>query len=749
MTRFPGEIPQLLAVIALLTGQPRIAAASDISPSGDPIRIPRADSPIRVDGILDDADWTAAPMIELGYEIMPGENIEAPVRTECRLIYDEHNLYVSFRAYDPRPQEIRVRLTDRDPQPADDQVGIAIDPFNDQRRAFQFITNPLGVQTDIFRNDFGSDGNEDVTWEAIWSSAGRITEDGYTVEIGIPFTAIRFPGTDGEQTWGFMTYRNYPRSVRHQLSTTPFDRGRNCFVCQFAEMIGFEGIRPGRNLEFDPTLTGSRRDGSRGPGSPLDRGPAMGDLGLSGRWAITPNLSLNGAINPDFSQVEADVQQLDVNNRFALFYPERRPFFQEGADFFQTPLNATYTRTVADPAWGIKLTGKERENAVGVFITRDEQTNFTIPSNQRTDFGTLGEEVTGAVLRYRRDVGATSAIGVLTTIREGKSYHNRVYGLDGWFRVTRNESIQWQALGSSTRYPSTVSATKKQPDSPFQGFGGTLNYRHESRRWAWGARYADLDEDFRADAGFIPRVDVREVEAQIERRFIGGEGSWVTEGGLEVGYYHAENHDGVRTDQALTIEPSISGPWQSYFRPVYASLEERFAGRVYRMDQGLLRAGARPSRSFNFWGVIARGDIVDYANARPATNWWGGPGFSYDFGRHVQYMIDHTFEDVSVGGRRLYFVNLLFTRLVYQMTARTYFRTVLQYEDIDMSPSVYTFPVPDGARSLESQLLFSYKVNPQSVLYLGYSDRRSGETPERLRLNDRTFFAKIGYAWQT
>ena len=283
----------------------------------------------------------------------------------------------------------------------DDHVVFLIDTFNDERRAYQFRVNPLGVQADAINGA----GGEDWSFDLIWASAGRITDEGYVVEVAIPFKQIRFPSGGRELTWSMELGRSWPRNARHRMADHPTDRDRGCGFCQFNKYVGFAGVEPGRNLELDPTVTGPAPTCARpSPTARFDSGDAEAEPGLTARWGITPNVSLGAAVNPDFSQVEADAAQLDVNERFALFFPEKRPFFLEGSEFFATPLQAVFTRTVADPRWGLKATGKSGQNGGGLFVTPDRVNNFLIPSNQGTDFGFAPGDVTAGVLRYRRDV---------------------------------------------------------------------------------------------------------------------------------------------------------------------------------------------------------------------------------------------------------------------------------------------------------------------------------------------------------
>ncbi len=413
------------------------------------------DAKIDVDGRLDEAPWQRPPTFELEYETRPAENGPAPVRTEVWIGYDPNNLYVAFRAHDPEPEKIRARLSDRDNAYQDDFVGVVLDTFNDQRRAFEFFVNPLGVQMDMTQNEMT--GGEDDSWDAIWDSAGRITDTGYIVEMRIPFSSLRFPKAEDGMTWGIDAVRFYPRGQRHRLALHPLERGNNCYLCQGYKLVGFEGVKPARSIELDPTLTASM-SGAREDfpdGEMVDGNPDV-EPGITAHWGITPNLILTGALNPDFSQVEADAAQLDVNTQFALFYPEKRPFFLEGADIFATRFNAIYSRNIADPDWGIKLTGKVGKDAIGVIIAQDSMTNLLIPSSQSSALDTLEEDNLSTIVRYRRDLFGATTGGFFYTGREGDDYSNRLFGGDILFRWKDTEAARIEILGSQTRYPEEI-----------------------------------------------------------------------------------------------------------------------------------------------------------------------------------------------------------------------------------------------------------------------------------------------------
>ncbi|MCJ8272838.1 MAG: carbohydrate binding family 9 domain-containing protein, partial [Psychrosphaera sp.] len=282
---------------------------------------------ITVDGVMDEPQWQNATQIELKYENDPGEGLAAPVKTMAYLYEDGESLHIAFKASDPDPAKIRAYLRDRDSLWNDDHVGLVIDTFADERTGFEFHVNPMGAQADMRMTD--SNGwRADASWDAIWDSAATINDDGYIVEMTIPFNALRFPDHDGELTWNIALTRTYPRDVQHELSSYKSDRNIDCNICQFDQIKGFKTVKAGNNFQMTPTLTSSRSDTKDvNSDAGWQSGDFNQDLGLDVRWGITQDMVLNATINPDFSQIEADAAQLNINSTFSLFYREKRPFF--------------------------------------------------------------------------------------------------------------------------------------------------------------------------------------------------------------------------------------------------------------------------------------------------------------------------------------------------------------------------------------------------------------------------------------
>jgi len=712
----------------------------------NPFVVPRAVSEIKVDAELDEAAWRDALVFELPYEVWPGENLPAQVKTECYVTYDENFVYAAFKAYDENTGAIRAYLTDHDRIGSHDFVGIMIDTFNDERRAYLFFVNPLGVQYDATLDDLG-DG-EDSSWDAIWDSAGRITEYGYVVEIAVPFNQIRFQRTGGEQVWGFNGVRMYSRDRRRENSTQKSDRNINGEVRQFTKIAGFEGATPGRNVQITPTVTAVRTDArTQIPGGDFEELDSDAEVGLTASWGMTSNLTLSGTANPDFSQVEADALQLDINQPFALFYREKRPFFTEGRDYFQTPIDAVYTRTMRDPIWGLKLAGKEGSNAVGAYVVQDNITNLVFPGAQGSSTTSLQMDSLATVVRYRRDISGRHTAGLLLTDREGDDYFNRVFGFDGTFRLTDVDTLEMQFLGSSTSYPDNVAAAFGQPHDEFGDRAMYLEYRRNTRTYRWFAEYQERGEGFRADLGYLPQVGIRRGEVGGGYSWTGSNEDWYSR--IEVGanWDKTAETNGDPFEEEWEGYVYVQGPYQSEIF-TGAGFRDRWYNGV-KFDQNFFSSGVglRPTGDLSLGIDYSYDDTIDYAHARAATRISIYPEISYRFGRHLNISLDYTIQRLEVEGQRLYFVNASDLSVVYQFNVRTFFRAIFQFTDVRRNLDLYAFPVEPTTKDLFTQLLFSYKINPQTVLFLGYSDNYLGTRDFSITQIDHTFFIKIGYAW--
>jgi hypothetical protein len=708
-----------------------------------PHRVPGISSKVKVDGILDEKVWQEALVLGLNYEVDPGVNIEPPVKTEFLLVYGSNHLYAAFRSYDPNPSEIQARFTDRDHIWDDDYVGIILDTFNDSRRTYEFYCNPFGIQADQIQGMTGSNRE----WDAIWNSSGRITENGYIVEMSIPFSSLRFQRKKGEQVWGIDAVRSYPRNLSHSIGLFSRDRSNNCYMCQAEKIIGFRNAKPGKNLEFDPTLSAVfTQERESFPEGKFIKKTGKGDPGLTARWSFTPNLTLNAAANPDFSQVEADTAQLDINVQFALFYPEKRPFFLEGASIFNSRLYAVHTRTLADPNWGIKLTGKEGANALGFFSVQDNVTNLLFPESQSSERTSLDKNNLSTVLRYRRDIGKSSSLGVMITDREGEDYFNRVVGIDGDLKLTKKDKLIFQFLGSQTHYTDQVAIDYDQPRGKFTGSAADIAYFHSTKNVLIIVEDYQIEPKFRADLGFIPQVGIKFFQARGEHFWLRNPGHWYTKLTLGGGYISEKDYNGNLLTRTWRTWFNYFGPLQSRFVLVLYTERKSFMKVEFDRQYLFFISSIRPTGPLYLELQGRIGDQIDYANVRAGKQVWLNGFVQYKLGRRLSFGLDHAFERLKVTGGRLYTANISNIQLVYQFSKRFFLKTILQYVNYDYNPALYTSSVDPKYSHLFSQILFSYKINPQTVLFLGYSDDHYGYQNIPLTQSNRTIFFKIGYA---
>ncbi|HXH27846.1 MAG TPA: DUF5916 domain-containing protein [Candidatus Polarisedimenticolia bacterium] len=752
----------LRRLAGVLVGLALLAPEARAAGPGTEYHVTRTGSAILIDGKLDEPAWSKALRLPLAYETYPGDNLPATLRTECLLTFDDADLYVAFRAFEPDPGSIRAFLSDRDGLPDDqDQVVVVLDTFDDRRRAYAFAVNPVGARWDAVASEAGGNGlNYDRSWDAIWNARAAIDREGYTIEMAIPFASLRFPRRGAGRAWGLHAFRYEPRSVLRQLSLMPIDRDRACFLCQEATLTGLSDLRTGLNLELDPTLTLSRSDERPlFPDGPMETGSTVGQGGLTARWTASPDLTLSAALDPDFSQVEADVAQLKINTRFALYYPERRPLFLEGADYFQTRLGTVYTRTVADPTWGARMVGKIGKNALGVMVARDRITNLVFPANQGSQSASLDADSTSAVVRYRRDVGRSSTLGLLLAGREAEGYSNGLVGLDGLIRLSESDTIVAQGLLTRTVYPADVASAHAQPDVAFRGSAMTVSYEHESKYWNWNLYGTDLGRNLRVDTGFLPRVDTRSAGAGLERVVWGDPQGGLIRMSLGASAYRTENHDGLLTDGADSLSFEWEGPLQSNLEIGLDRITQWFDGTTYTMTDTDVTFAATPLGGLSLSLSSEQGDEIDYDNCRPGRILRLDPGLTAQAGRHLRVALNDTYERLDVDGGRLYRAQLAQARLAWQFNVRAMARAIVQYSDIRRDPGLYAtsrcssfdpaafVPPPVSERTIFTQLLFSYRVSPQTALYIGYTEDRLGDVDQPLTRSARTFFFKVGYAW--
>ncbi len=709
--------------------------------------IPRITDSPTIDGRIDGNEWANATRVQVNIETDPGNNITAEVQTEALLMEDGEILYVGFIARDNAIDQVRAFYRDRDQIGRDDRVGVILDTFNDERRAYEFFVNPFGVQSDSIYDDVNRRGDD--SWNAIWESAGEVNGQGYVVEMAIPFKQLRFAPSEDEQTWGIDLVRHFPRDRNNRISSNPQDRDISCYLCQISKIEGMSNLRASRNLEVIPTITSTAIQ---------NRNPAQGDwvsesinpdAGVDIRWGITQDVYLNATLNPDFSQVEADAAQLGINNTFSLFFPERRTFFLDGADYFDTFENLVYTRNISNPDYGVKLTGKTGRHTYGVLTSDDESTSFLIPralSSSVASLADLSSEV--AIGRYRLDVFENSAVGAVVTQRSGEDYNNTVMSLDATLRPTEQDTISFQASQSNSDYPLQIQTDFNQASS-LNDDSVRLEYNHNDEYWDWRIGYDDVGKDYRADLGFINRADYKYFVTTVGRTWRADGNSFFNRIRVALDYDTTQDQSGLELEEEFEIFVNLNGPKQSFLNGLFGGSKTYWNGVYFDEQFNQVSIGFQPLPNLRLSTLLRYEDVVDFSNTQLGNSTRYQPSIDYQFGKHLEFSLSHTLQQFNVEGGRLFTANLTNLRTTYQFDAKSFIRFTLQNTDTKRDASLYINAVQEKNTRLTTQLLYSYRFTAATRFFIGYSDSSfQDDQYTSLEPTSRAVFAKFSYAWQ-
>lgn len=777
------------------TPAPAIAARSV-----EPARLGKLDTAPVIDGKLDDEVWSKAVVLKDFLQVQPGDNIEPSQRTEVLLGHDGKNLYIAFRCYDKEPDRIRATIPKRDQIFDDDYVGVYLDTFNDQRRAYIFFFNPLGIQADgIFTESQGEDYSVDV----VMDSKGTTSSEGYVVEVSIPFKSLRYEAGEGK-LWGAHVFRRIKRGANELNSWMPLKRNSSGTLIQEGRLSGFESIVAERTLEIIPSLTISQ-NGLRLPapspiGDPfqdatkLVNKPAGFDLGLTMKYSITPTITLDFALNPDFAQVEADQLVITANQRFPIFFPEKRPFFLEGIDIFQTPLQVVNTRTIVDPDVAVKISGKQGKTAFGLMLASDAAPgNFSDEEREDPALAPFIEPYLDrnafiGVLRAKRDIGKEGSLGLFATTYNFPEQHNNVGGFDGRFKLDSKTVLSFQTVGTSTRGFFYDPITDTSAYKTGNGFGYLVNYDFTDRNFGYFVQTQGRTQNYRADVGFTRRVATNKSDLFLR---------WSTDPKPE-GFYtnwRISNFASASYDWMGRMQQTVDEfQWQfnfkketfvsvGYFGGHERIFEEEFGPKRSETQQGAF-SGTHGERSTNFNQFFIYGGST-LSKQFSFFQFYGltRGAFDFDFGNGPKYprvspaALANPFAPLDPGSGSELFLE---TQLTYQptdalRTSLSYFKSKLNRYDTNMvaydsnlvslratyqfSPFTFVRARFDydslGSRAF-GQYLFGWTPGPGTSFYIGYNDdlNVNGYNPisyrveDGIRLNGRTFFIKMSYLFR-
>jgi uncharacterized protein DUF5916 len=736
----------LLAAAALPAANPE---------QGVPISITRAAGPIAIDGNLSDPGWQGATKVTTWYETNPGDSVEPKVKNVGYLTYDDKFLYAGFEFADPNPRGIRAPYGDRDNvSSSTDYGGIILDTQGESRRAILFLANPRGIQYDANTDDASG---EDSSPDYYWDSAARITPEGWILEMRVPFTSLRYKQAD-PQKWNIMLYRNHPRDFRYQYFSTKLPRGGNCFICRSNPLTGLTGLPSGGHLVVAPYATASQDAFPKDDilGSPLENDSIEPDAGLDVKWTPGVNTAIDATINPDFSQIESDVAQIGANERFALFFPEKRPFFLEGIELFSTPIQAVYTRTITSPRWGLRATGKFGHTAYTALVVDDRGGGSVIlPGPNSSDLADQEFRMIAAIGRVRHELGH-SFISFLATDREMRDSdgggHNRVFGPDFRWSLSDRDTITGQLLFSKSETPNRPDLAGEWNGQKLSGHAGKIWWEHVTRTFDFFTQYNDFADEFRADNGFVPQVGFREnyVESGWTFRPVGAVRRIRT---FLIGDYQAQQ-DGALIFRQISPGFGMDALFNSFIRLRVGFDKVRAGANTFDRTQLIYEIEASPSRVFNRFGINGWiGDEVDFANSRPGTG-WSLNGFAVVRPTdHLELRFDGSrrYLDVDIeDGRsgRLFTATVARLRTQYTFNARAFVRAIGQYVSTKREPSFYLSEVDSKEGDFSGSILLAYKLNWQSVLFLGYGDTRTLSEDDKLEKAGRQIFLKLSYAFQ-
>ena len=754
-----------LLIFAVLLASPLAAAA--ITPT---VQIPRISTPPALSDFEDmrPSPRVAGQMLKITGFIArePADGAQPTQNTDVYLAYDPHNLYAVFVCWDTEPDKIRARMTRREDIFSDDSAEIMIDTFHDARRAYAFAANPFGIQWDALWTE-GSIGTGlpgdysgfDPSFDTVWRSEGRLTGRGYLVLMAIPFKSLRFPDVENQE-WGLILNRSIPRTNENLFWPRISNRIQGRFN-QAALATGIDHISPSRNMQFIPygLFRGFRDIDQRDPNNPFFEGRTFKpEIGLDSKFILHDKFVLDTTINPDFSQIESDQPQITVNQRFEVFFPEKRPFFMENSNYFTAPINLVFTRRIVHPEYGLRLTGKSGPWALGVLASDDRAPGEIVPPSDPHS----GDRATFTIARVSRDILDQSTIGAIYTDREFGGGYNRVGGGDANIKISQRWRIQGAAVTSSTlNADGTYSA----------GPGYKVDAERTGRQLNLQALYLDYAPGFDTETGFVNRVDLRQQN-------INASYYWRPEGKTLISYGPTIQEFNIWDHRGTTLENFVfpgmrvdltRATWVNfhpfaydnvYLRPKdYSGLSE-----VTRYPQPFWGIEGSTSwfKQFDFTWFYVSGGGVNYnpaAGRIPEIGHEDQANLTLTFHVSGRLRIDNAYllEHVRERDSHLTAVtnHIARTKWNYQFTRELSARLILQYTALLSNPLISAL---SPAKQFNADFLITYLVHPGTAVYVGYNsdlqniDRRLIPTPTGLLtspdqfINDgRLFFVKVSY----
>jgi hypothetical protein len=704
---------------------------------------------ITLDGRFDEPAWNRARLFDRFWQIFPQDKVPAPVRTEARFLYDDHALYVSIRAHDPDVSLLRAPFARRDKVLSDqDMIVVNIDPVGNRKFAHFFRVNPRGAIGDGLYNE--DSGSEDFSPDFEFDVVTGLFEGGWTAEFRIPFASLRYTDPPSKE-WSVLIFRNYPRDQRYRMASSALPREQNCFLCLNEPLTGLDQLPATRHLAVTPQLT-LRGTREKNEGAPRSReSEAVPSLDV--KWRPRADIVVDATLNPDFSQVELDTPQLAANAQFALFFPEKRPFFLEGADILEAPLRAIYTRSVTDPSWGVRGTQRTERFDGTVLVTQDDGGGFVLlPGRYRTGFAPQDFKSTASFARARWQVGGAT-VGALATDRtlEDGSY-NRVAGPDvAWF-PTSEHRLRAQLLGSwTTAQPVNGRIVRGELT---EGYAAVVDWSYRGAKWEQYLNYEDIGREFRADNGFFGQTDYRRIYSETTRKFID---VWFFNDVAP--YLNAEYRTGL--DGSLLYQQQNVGVRFGLPRATTVFLEARInnraavreGGGLRKRDQYYVAVESNPFPWFaKLFTELAFGDRLDVANNRIGK----GSFFSFQASirpharAELEYRLDNDIvdsRDAVIGSKRIVHQRAQQLISIWHLSAQDSVRAIWQSSFVRRSPSLWEQPVSHHEASETLSLVYGHRRGLGVTFYVGANFSRLRDPDSALKRDNAELFAKASWTF--
>lgn len=656
----------------------------------------------------------------------PDNGAPASQETVVYLAYDSRNFYAVFVAFDTEPHLIRANLSPRENTADDDRVGLLIDTFNDQRTAYGFGSTPLGVQSDGRWSEIAQQGRLDATFEAVWYTDARVTDSGYLVKMTVPLRTLRFPDT-AEQSWRVMFERVIPRLSEnsHWPRYSSTIRGR---LNQAAIAGGIRDVSPGRNIQLVPFAFARSFDvlDSGAPGGPAFTDASEENIGLDAKFVFQDSLVLDATLNPDFSQVESDEPQVTVNERFEVQFPERRPFFLENADYFDTESTLLFTRRIVDPEGGLRLTGKQGRWGIGTMFMNDEAPG----QGRAADDPLAGDAAEITVVRVFRDISEQNRIGIFHSNREFGPRANAVSSVDGRFKLDENWVTEIQFIETDLEDAGHAARSGRQSNARLD---------HDGRHLAVHTHVIDTTEHFAADLGFFSRnyvPDSRSTHGWVSYTFWPVD-AFVNSWAPRVQVNRVEDQSGQRLLAQFSSRMELTWDGETAFRVQLEDLRERlrsqdhgglFGNKDFLQQQWTAEFETQMFSSVGFSLRFRGGDTINLVPPQGIEPQLADL-FSGEFGLLWRPMdrlrLDltylHTELDDQTHGGDVLTDEIVRARWNYQFTKELSLRFIAQQERTQPGP----FTSLAHERNLNLDLLVRYVINPWSALYLGYNTNSS------------------------